>query len=377
MKPSVLFLAICATHATLVHASSVRDDIDLQTYRDFAENKGVFAVGTTNLNVNNKNGKVLGALLPDGIGVPDFSAVSAQSGMVTVIAPQLLGTVQHNPTYVLLNQDHDYFARQREAVLAGKMPASKIDIRYRGLAFGANDTHNAPQNRYIVVKRNDIEKDLNPHTSHVARYPDGIDKSKIITALDEETRTDSEHDFWNYDIKGETYDQAMPRLHKMVTEVAPAPTIADDPEIQTQGLVAFNPENYEVFAHVGAGLLEKIDPKTGEGSAFEGKRTHRATETGYNTFVHKFLTAGFVPTITEVANSKSKNHGTQDSPEGWSLYAIGKNFRFEDFYDPAKTAVTTNEPDDKKTALPLAQGCKVATVARPYLAITKPNSNGK
>lgn len=69
LKPTLLALAVSST---LAHASSLRNDINLQVYRDFAENKGEFIAGATDITITDKNGKILGKLLPDGVPVPIF-----------------------------------------------------------------------------------------------------------------------------------------------------------------------------------------------------------------------------------------------------------------------------------------------------------------
>lgn len=46
--------------------------IDYQYYRDFAENKGKFTVGAKNIEVYNKEGKMIGTMMKD-VPMPDLS----------------------------------------------------------------------------------------------------------------------------------------------------------------------------------------------------------------------------------------------------------------------------------------------------------------
>ncbi|MDO4894819.1 S6 family peptidase [Moraxella sp.] len=335
IKRTLLATAIAsAVASSLSHASSIRQDIDLQTYRDFAENKGEFVAGATDIVIRNKNGDIIGNLLPAGVPVPDFSAANAKSGVVTLISPQLTGTVQHNPTYVLLGQDHQQFAKDRAST-----NARNLQLVYDGLSFGANDSHHAPKNHYFVVKRNDLEKDLNVHGSHAGRYPRGFNTRKIIKTEDEATSNDPNNDFWSWYGANYVYDLALPRLHKLVTETAPTPTLND--------LSEFKVENYGAFVHVGSGVLEKVDPSTGDPISFNGVYPHR-TDLGENTFVHEFLTAGMSPALkSQIAINGSKNNTDASNV---SFYLVGEDTDYRQFYDEQNTPIVT--PDGVR--LPLA-----------------------
>lgn len=78
-------------------ASEVRSDIDYQLYRDFAENKGVFFPGATNIPVYTKDGVLAGRL--DQVPFPDFSAVDRGLGVATLVSPQYIVSVKHNGGY--------------------------------------------------------------------------------------------------------------------------------------------------------------------------------------------------------------------------------------------------------------------------------------
>ena len=53
------------------YSSIVRNDVDYQYFRDFAENKGAFSIGASNISIQDKQGKILGRVL-SGIPMPDF-----------------------------------------------------------------------------------------------------------------------------------------------------------------------------------------------------------------------------------------------------------------------------------------------------------------
>lgn len=65
-----IFLAYALTPYS--EAALVRDDVDYQIFRDFAENKGKFFVGATDLSVKNKQGQNIGNALSN-VPMIDFS----------------------------------------------------------------------------------------------------------------------------------------------------------------------------------------------------------------------------------------------------------------------------------------------------------------
>ncbi|MCT4710319.1 autotransporter domain-containing protein [Enterobacteriaceae bacterium H11S18] len=72
------------------HAALVRDDIPVQVYRDFGENRGAFKAGATNVPVYLADGSLSGIIA----NVPDFSA-SVDGGWSTLIAPNVTATARH------------------------------------------------------------------------------------------------------------------------------------------------------------------------------------------------------------------------------------------------------------------------------------------
>ncbi len=81
----------------MAEASIVSAEIDYQIFRDFAENKGVFRPGRTDIAIYNKQGVLVGTL--DKAAMPDFSSVESGSGVATLINPQYIVSVKHNGGY--------------------------------------------------------------------------------------------------------------------------------------------------------------------------------------------------------------------------------------------------------------------------------------
>lgn len=86
----------CLSFPMMSQAGIVRSDIAYQIYRDFAENKGLFMPGATDVPVYDKEGKLVGRL--DKAPMADFSSVST-SGFATLVSPQYIVSVKHNGGY--------------------------------------------------------------------------------------------------------------------------------------------------------------------------------------------------------------------------------------------------------------------------------------
>ncbi|HHF7195101.1 TPA: adhesion and penetration autotransporter Hap [Haemophilus influenzae] len=71
--------------------------IDYQYYRDFAENKGKFAVGAKNIDVYNKEGQLVGTSMTKAPMI-DFSVVS-RNGVAALVGDQYIVSVAHNVGY--------------------------------------------------------------------------------------------------------------------------------------------------------------------------------------------------------------------------------------------------------------------------------------
>ena len=122
-------IAKFSTIATLValalnaNASLVNANIDYQEFRNFAENKGKFQVGATNIPIYNKQGKLLGTALPKDIPMPDFSAVDSNRYLSGLVGNQYIASVKHNSDAHFVgtrfgqdNKAYDVYAYQYKVV---------------------------------------------------------------------------------------------------------------------------------------------------------------------------------------------------------------------------------------------------------------------
>ncbi|HHF6916703.1 TPA: S6 family peptidase [Haemophilus influenzae] len=162
------FIALTVAYALTPYteAALVRDDVDYQIFRDFAENKGRFSVGATNVEVRDKKNNNLGSVLPKDIPMIDFSVVDVNKRIGTLVDPQYIVSVKHAHQYM----NDFYFGH------------------YNGHRDVSDD-----ENKYSVVTQNNV----NPNEN------------------------------WHVDKRLDDYN--MPRLNKFVTEVAPTtPTLAGD-----------------------------------------------------------------------------------------------------------------------------------------------------
>ncbi|HFR9128410.1 TPA: S6 family peptidase [Neisseria gonorrhoeae] len=158
-----IFLAYALTPYS--EAALVRDDVDYQIFRDFAENKGKFFVGATDLSVKNKRGQNIGNALSN-VPMIDFSVADVNKRIATVVDPQYAVSVKH--------------------------AKAEVHTFYYGQYNGHNDVADK-ENEYRVVEQNNYE----PHKAWGASNLDRLE------------------------------DYNMARFNKFVTEVAPiAPTDA-------------------------------------------------------------------------------------------------------------------------------------------------------
>ncbi|HFC5120230.1 TPA: S6 family peptidase [Neisseria gonorrhoeae] len=158
-----IFLAYALTPYS--EAALVRDDVDYQIFRDFAENKGKFFVGATDLSVKNKRSQNIGNALSN-VPMIDFSVADVNKRIATVVDPQYAVSVKH--------------------------AKAEVHTFYYGQYNGHNDVADK-ENEYRVVEQNNYE----PHKA------------------------------WSASNLGRLEDYNMARFNKFVTEVAPiAPTDA-------------------------------------------------------------------------------------------------------------------------------------------------------
>lgn len=178
-RPTLLALSL-AFADSYAQASMVRNDVDYQFFRDFAENKGQFTVGSSNIPVFNKQGQKIATVLPN-LPMPDLHVANRVSGIATLFNPQYIASVKHN-------------------------------LGYGSVQFGDSD---------------------NNSDSHYFNY--------LITDRNNHNRLDFH----------------TPRLHKLVTEVAPIPpnNIAFDNAKKTgpRNGAFLDKNRYPYFVRVGSG----------------------------------------------------------------------------------------------------------------------------
>lgn len=156
---SYIASAVAITCVLPSYASVVRNDVDYQYFRDFAENKGQFSVGASNIDIKNKEGQSIGTMMKD-VPMLDLSSAIRNVGFSTLINPQYLVSVAHNSGY-------------------------------RNVEFGAAGTNPDANNyTYKIVDRNDYEKvegGLNPDY-HSPRL------NKLVTEVSPATMSDLGND---------------------------------------------------------------------------------------------------------------------------------------------------------------------------------------
>ncbi|WP_048955319.1 adhesion and penetration autotransporter Hap [Haemophilus influenzae] len=158
--------------------------IDYQYYRDFAENKGKFAVGAKDIEVYNKKGELVGKSMTKAPMI-DFSVVS-RNGVATLVGDQYIVSVAHNGGY------------------------NSVD-------FGAEGP-NPDQHRftYQIVKRNNYKPDKdNPyhgdyHMPRLHKFVTDAEPAKMtdnmngknyadLSKYPDRVRIGSGHHYWRYD----------------------------------------------------------------------------------------------------------------------------------------------------------------------------------
>ncbi|HIF8588493.1 TPA: adhesion and penetration autotransporter App [Neisseria meningitidis] len=183
---SPAYLAICLSFGILPQARAGHTyfGINYQYYRDFAENKGKFAVGAKDIEVYNKKGELVGKSMTKAPMI-DFSVVS-RNGVAALVGDQYIVSVAHNGGY------------------------NNVD-------FGAEGS-NPDQHRfsYQIVKRNNYKPDnSHPYNGdyHMPRLHKFVTDAKPVemtgdmrgnTYSDKEkyperVRIGSGHHYWRYD----------------------------------------------------------------------------------------------------------------------------------------------------------------------------------
>ena len=164
---------------TKSYAGIMRHDIDVQEYRDFAENLGNYSVGLTNIPVYKMDGSLSGYL---DFAMPDFGMV-ANYGYSTLVAPSYVASARHNTGYqsVGFGKGAQYGATYK-LINRNESPLSDIDFHLPRLNKVVTDA--AP---IETVDKTDIRRGDTSRYSWYARIGGGTqsqvseDQSEQIT----------------------------------------------------------------------------------------------------------------------------------------------------------------------------------------------------
>ncbi|WAX72189.1 S6 family peptidase [Gallibacterium anatis] len=227
----------------MANASRVRADIDYQYFRDFAENKGQFTVGASNIPIFNKNNEKIGIMM-QGIPMPDLNIANKNGGFASLIDNAFVSSVQHNRGY-------------------------------GSVQFGDQD--NKPDSHtfdYLLTSRNEMTSGENGYLKKPRAY--------------------------------ET-DYHVPRLHKLVTEVAPISV--------TDAFIENNDkENYNTYGINGSGrFLSYVRVGSGDQSVYdlvENKITNI-------TDAYNFLTGGGILGVHSVQGHTLWSKGNKLPDNTW------------------------------------------------------------
>ncbi|TNL32838.1 autotransporter outer membrane beta-barrel domain-containing protein [Neisseria meningitidis] len=183
---SPAYLAICLSFGILPQAWAGHTyfGINYQYYRDFAENKGKFAVGAKDIEVYNKKGELVGKSMTKAPMI-DFSVVS-RNGVAALVGDQYIVSVAHNGGY------------------------NNVD-------FGAEGS-NPDQHRfsYQIVKRNNYKPDNSHpyngdyHMPRLHKFVTDAEPVEMTSDMRGNTYSDKEkypervrigsgHHYWRYD----------------------------------------------------------------------------------------------------------------------------------------------------------------------------------
>ncbi|MBW3886338.1 autotransporter outer membrane beta-barrel domain-containing protein [Neisseria meningitidis] len=183
---SPAYLAICLSFGILPQAWAGHTyfGINYQYYRDFAENKGKFAVGAKDIEVYNKKGELVGKSMTKAPMI-DFSVVS-RNGVAALVGDQYIVSVAHNGGY------------------------NNVD-------FGA-EGRNPDQHRfsYQIVKRNNYKPDNSHpyngdyHMPRLHKFVTDAEPVEMTSDMRGNTYSDKEkypervrigsgHHYWRYD----------------------------------------------------------------------------------------------------------------------------------------------------------------------------------
>ncbi|POY46317.1 S6 family peptidase [Avibacterium paragallinarum] len=221
-------------------ASRVRGDVDYQYFRDFGENKGLFSIGATNIHIFDKNGQDVGIMLKDNIPMPDLKTANKNGAFANLIDPSFITSVRHN-------------------------------VGYSQVLFGGEDTNpDSHHFSYLLVNRNN--------------FPDEWDGVTYSNPQDK--------------------DYHIPRLHKMVTEVAPAElTDVLTPNGKENTKILTDLTRFPLYIRVGSGKQEVQE------SAEDNSKTISLSS------AYRYVIGGVTHTMSEANATNVVANGTI-TPEG-------------------------------------------------------------
>lgn len=262
------FIALTVAYALTPYteAALVRDDVDYQIFRDFAENKGKFSVGATNVEVRDKDSQRLGTALPKDIPMIDFSVVDVDKRIATLVNPQYVVGVKH----VGDNVSELHFGN-----LNGNFnPKFGNSIQHRDVF--------REENRYYTVEKN--------------IFPSELTRDPITKEEHSQKRRE---------------DYYMPRLDKFVTEVVPI-----EPSTESSNKGEYNnADKYPAFVRLGSGTQFIYE----NGTRYElwlGKEGQKSDAGGYNLkLVGNAYTYGIAGTPYKVNHTDDGLIGFGDSTE--------------------------------------------------------------
>ncbi|EJH1737655.1 autotransporter outer membrane beta-barrel domain-containing protein [Escherichia coli] len=145
LMSGIILFSTCLSFSTF--SAIVRSDIPYQTFKDFAENKGQFIPGATNLKIYDKQGNQLGAL--NKAPMVDFSSATINTGALppgdhTLYSPAYVVTAKHvngsdtmsfgykNNIYTAVGTnksiDLDIQTRRLSKIVTEVIPAEVLDV---------------------------------------------------------------------------------------------------------------------------------------------------------------------------------------------------------------------------------------------------------
>ena len=162
----IAYFVSAALLTNYVSAAQVRDDINYQYFRDFAENKGAFTIGATNIPIVDKQGNTVGIMMKD-IPMPDMKAANRIGAFTTLIDPAFLTSAKHNGGYSAvqfggedINPDSHYF----NYLLVNR---NNHPEEWQGQKYSYNDTD------YHIPRLHKMVTEVTP-----AAYADFLSKDK-------------------------------------------------------------------------------------------------------------------------------------------------------------------------------------------------------